>query len=137
MDAKTLGAIRPVAAVTGAVLIASLFFPWAEGAGSGQSVWDVEAGVGALALLAGLIGIAAAAMNGRVGVFRPDVSSSGAADLFGVGTSVAVGAFLLFGLPSGAGVGAGALLALGAAAVQAFACADWRVLRGAPAFPRV
>lgn len=137
MNAKTLGAIRPVAAATGTALVASIFLPWADRAGSGQSVWDLEPGLGVLGLLAGLIGIAAAATDGRIGIFRPDVSTSGAADLFGVASAIAVGAFLAFGIPSGAGPEIGAFVALAAATVQAFACADWRVLRGAPAFPRL
>jgi hypothetical protein len=137
VDAKTLGAIRPVAAAAGAALIASLFTPWAQQGGAGQSVWDLEAGVGVLVLLTGLVGIAAAATNGRIGVFRPDVSTGGAADLFGVVTAVVVGAFVAFGLPEGASAGIGAWVALAAAAAQAFACGDYRVLRGAPVFPRV
>lgn len=136
MDAKKLGAIRPVAGAAGAALIASLFMQWAQGPGAEYSVWDFEAGVGILTFCTGLIAITAAATDGRVGLFRPDVSMSGAADLFGVATALVVGALALFDLPSATDAGLGVFVALGAAVVVAGVCGDYRVLRGAPLFPR-
>jgi hypothetical protein len=132
MNAKELGAGRPVAAIGGAILIASLFLPWTSGSPS-ESVWGLNAGIAILALSAGVIALIAAATNGQVGLFRPDVSMSGGADLFNVATAVAVGAFLLFDL---ADPGVGAFVALVAATITACACADWRPLKGAPVFPR-
>jgi hypothetical protein len=133
MQGKPLGALRRVVAAAGVALIASVFLPWADGAGASSTGWDVAPGIAALCVLAGGAALLGAATNGQIGVFRPDVSSSAAADLLNVATTVAVGAFVLFDDASPA---AGAYLALASAAVAACASADWRVLRGAPLFPR-
>jgi hypothetical protein len=133
MNGKSLGASRGPVAVAGGALVVATFLPWAQTAGGGPSAWAVEPGLATLCVLAGLAALAGAATDGQVGVFRPDVSSSGAADLLNVATMVAVGAFVLFGATD---VGAGAYLALASAVVAAFASADWRVLSGAPLFPR-
>jgi peptidoglycan/LPS O-acetylase OafA/YrhL len=134
MSAKSLGKGRPVVAAGGLILMVSLFLPWSSGEAASETAWQVNAGVAVLALGAGVIALAAAATNGRMGLFRPDVSMSGGADLFCVATTIAVGAVVLFDL---ADPGPGAIVALLAAAVTACVCADWRPLKGAPLFPRV
>lgn len=136
MDRKKLGASRPLVGVAGAALIASVFLPWSEHGGTSASVWELWTGVGALALLTGGTALFAAATDGGIGFFRPDVSASGAADLLGVATTLAVAALTLFDVFEGASPGSGAYVALASAALTACLCADWRPLRGAPLFPR-
>lgn len=136
MELRSLGAMRPVVAVGGAALVASAFMTWAETAGRGESALSDQTGLAILALFTGAVALLAAATDGRIGLFRPDVSVGGAADVLSVATAAAIGAFLLAGLPEGAEASAGAFVAIIAATVTACACADWRVLRGAPVFPR-
>jgi hypothetical protein len=88
-------------------------------------------------LIAGVIAIAAMLTGGRIGLFRPDVSLNGATDILGVAASVMVVWFVAFDVPDGVGLEAGAYVALIGAVVQACAAADWSVLRGAAAFPRL
>ena len=129
MDRKALGPMRTVVGGAGLALVVAPFLPWADG----QSAWDLEPAIAVVCLLAGAAALAAAATDGQVGFFRPDVSSSGAADLLNVAAMAAVAVFVLF---DGAGPEAGAYLALASAAVAACGSADWRPLRGAPLFPR-
>lgn len=129
---------RLLTGAAGIALIASTFLPWATApGGADQTGWDLTAGVAALALIAGLIAVAAALTKGTVGLFRPDVSMRAAADLFGVATTLVVGAFLLFDLPDGADAGAGVVIALAGAIVAMAAAGDYRVFKGAPVFPRI
>jgi hypothetical protein len=125
--------IRGSALVAGAALIVAGFLPWANGV----SGWELTAGVAALTLVAGLAGMVVGATGGRIGVFRPDVSVRGAADLLGLASTLTVGCVLLFDLPDGTGAELGAYVALIAAAAIAVACGDYRVLRDAPVFPRI
>jgi dolichol kinase len=85
-----------------------------------------------LALFAGLVAIAAAVTGGRIGLFRPDVSFRGAADVLGVASSVVLACVVLFDL---ADVAYGAFVALVAAVAVMGLSGDYRVLRGAPSFP--
>lgn len=133
MQGKSLGALRGVVGAAGAVLVVSAFLPWVDAAGASASAWNAEPALAVLCVFAGIAALAGAATDGQVGIFRPDVSSSGAADLLNVATMLAVGAFVLFDDAAGE---TGAYLALASAVVAAFASADWRVLRGAPVFPR-
>lgn len=124
---------RGTVALGGACLIVSPFLAWA----GDTSGWDYSPAAGILALATGVIAVAAALTGGRIGLFRPDVSLVGAADMFSVTTSVVIGYLILFELPEGADAGAGILLALGSAVVVAAVTGDYSVLRGAPAFPRL
>jgi hypothetical protein len=133
MERKALGAMRVIVAAAGVALLVSVFLPWADVAEGGSSAWDLEPAIAVLCVLAGGAALLAAATDGQIGVFRPDVSSSAAADLLNVAATAAVAAFVLF---DDAGPAAGAYLALASAAVAACGSADWRVLRGAPVFPR-
>lgn len=136
MEFRSLGWSRPLVAAGGAALVASTFLPWVDQGGEASSAWDAEPGLALLVIGTGIVALIAAATDGRLGLFRPDVSIVGAADLFSVAATLVVATFVLAGLPSGADAGAGAFIAIGAAAVTACACADWRPLRGAPLFPR-
>jgi Na+/melibiose symporter-like transporter len=133
MERKALGAMRGIVAAAGAALIVSVFLPWADTTGESTTAWDLEPGIAVLCVLAGAAALVGAATNGQIGLFRPDVSSSAAADLLNVAATATVAAFVLFDPASPA---AGAYLALASAAVAACGSADWRVLRGAPLFPR-
>jgi hypothetical protein len=88
-------------------------------------------------LIVGLIAIAAAFMWGRFGLFRPDLSLNGAADLLGLVAIVLVAWLILFDFPSGASREAGVFLALIAALAIAGGAGDYSTLRGAPLFPRI
>jgi Na+/melibiose symporter-like transporter len=133
MERKALGAMRGIVAAAGVALIVSVFLPWADANGESATAWDLEPGIAVLCVLAGVAALVGAATDGQIGLFRPDVSSSAAADLLNVAATATVAAFVLFDAASPA---AGAYLALASAAVAACGSADWRVLRGAPLFPR-
>ena len=133
MERKSLGSLRGVVGAAGAALVVSVFLPWADADGGTASAWGAEPALAVLCVFAGIAALAGAATDGQIGIFRPDVSSSGAADLLNVATMLAVGAFVLFDDTAGE---AGGYLALASATVAAFASADWRVLSGAPLFPR-
>src|SRR5688500_13207406 len=136
MDARQ-SRIGPLIAGTGGVLlIVSLFLPWADVEGAGRNGWELWTMADVLFLIVGIVAIAAAITGGRVGVFRPDVSLIGATDLLGVVSTVLIGWLVLFDFPAGAGREAGVFLALVAAMVVAGGAGDYRVLRGAPVFPR-
>jgi hypothetical protein len=127
--------VRLGAGVAGVVLALSGFLPWSEAGGESTAGWDVASGPAALALLAGLVAVAAAATGGRIGFFRPDVSLRGAADLLGVASITVLACVVAFDLPGDPASGAFGALA-SAVGVMAFS-GDYRVLRGAPAFPRL
>ena len=129
MDRKALGPMRAVVGAAGLALIVAVFLPWSEG----ETAWALEPAIAMVCLLAGAAALVGAATNGQVGLFRPDVSSSAAADLLNVAATAAVVAFVLF---DDAAPEAGAYLALASAAVAACGSADWRPLKGAPLFPR-
>ena len=128
----TAGRIRVGVGVAGAALAVSGFLPWSDSGGAEAAGWDVASGPAALALLAGLVAAAAAVTGGEIGLFRPDVSLRGAADVLGVASSVVLACVVLFDLTAPA---YGAFVALGAAVVVMGLSGDYRVLRGAPAFP--
>ena len=128
---------RLVAGAGGTLLLASLFLPWAEIGGTDRTGWELWTMADVFLLVVALVAILAGVTGGRIGVFRPDVSLIGAADLLAVITTVLLGWLLLFDFPAGGGREFGAFLALAAAASIAGAVGDYRVLRGAPMFPRV
>ena len=119
------------------MLIASLFLPWAERGSVSQSGWELLTIGDVYLLIAALCAIAAAITGGRIGVFRPDVTLIGAADLLAVVATLLIGWLLIFDFPAGATRGIGPFLALIAAIAIAAGAGDYRPLRGAPWFPRV
>ncbi|MET0305393.1 MAG: hypothetical protein ABW196_04085 [Solirubrobacterales bacterium] len=126
-------------AITGAggvLLIASLFLPWAGGEAD-RTGFELLAMGDVFLLIVGLVAIGAALTWGRFGLFRPDMSLTGAADLLGVVATTAVAWLVLFAFPSGASREIGAYLALAAAIAIAGGAGDYSTLRGAPLFPRI
>ena len=134
MDSQTPVHQRLVVGVGGAMLIASLFLPWADVSGVRQDGWEFNAVATAYFLIGGLFGIATAITGGRYGVCRPDVSLIGATDMFNT-VAMLLFAWLILDFPDRATRLPGVFVALIAAAVTAFAVADYRPLRGAPWFP--
>jgi hypothetical protein len=126
-----------IAGAGGVVLIASLFLPWAERAGVSRSGWELWTMADVYFLIVGLVAIATALTRGRIGVFRPDVTLIGAADLLAIVATVLLLWLLVFDFPAGADRGIGAFLALLAAVTIAAGAGDYRPLRGAPWFPKV
>ena len=121
----------------GLLLIVSLFLPWAGVNGAHRTGFEVLKGLDVFLLIVGLIAIAAALTGGRYGVFRPDVSLNGAADLFGVVSTVLLVWLILLDPPSDGGRGIGIFLALVAAIAIACGVGDYSTLRGAPLFPHL
>jgi hypothetical protein len=125
--------LRLVIGGGGALLIGSLFMPWARG----RSGWELLTTADVFFLIVGIVALAAAITGGRFGLFRPDVSLNGAADLLAVVAIVLIAWFAIFDFPAGASRGAGVFAALGASMAISGAAGDYRVLRGASWFPRL
>jgi hypothetical protein len=125
--------LRLVIGGGGALLIGSLFMPWARG----RSGWELLPAADVFFLIVGIVALTAAISGGRFGLFRPDVSLNGAADLLSVVAIVLIAWFAIFDFPAGASRGAGVFVALAASMAIAGAAGDYRVLRGASWFPRL
>ena len=134
MDRRETG-IRIVLGLAGAALIVSAFLPWAQIDGSDVSGWNFASATAVVVSWTGLVSLAVAATGGWSGLFRPDVSLRGAADLFAVLSTIAVGCLILFDLSQDAEIAPGAVVALISAVAVAGVCGDYRVMRGAPLFP--
>lgn len=125
-----------IAGAGGALLIVSLFLPWADAGGSSRSGWELWTMADLLFLIAGSFAIGAAITGGRFGLFRPDLSLNGATDLLGVVSTLLIGWLVIFDFPAGASREIGVFLALAGAIVVAGGIGDYRVFSGAPLFPR-
>jgi hypothetical protein len=136
MAAKTPVYRRLIAGMGGAVLIASLFLPWAGVEGVQQTGWEFNTVAAVLFLVAGVFGIVTAITGGQYGVGRPDLSLIAATDLLNT-TSMLLLVWLIFDFPEHAARQPGVFCALISAATTAFAVADYRPLRGAPWFPLI
>ncbi len=117
---------RVLAAAGGALLIASLFMPWAESGGVSQTGWEAVSVWDVFVLATGVCGIVAAMTGGRFGFFRHDLSFNAMTDIFGVMLTVLLGWLLLFDFPDGANPEAGVYVALAGAAVVATGAGDFR-----------
>jgi hypothetical protein len=137
MESSNARAGQLIAGAGGVLLIVSLFLPWADKGGASSSGWELLTMADVFFLIAGLCAIAVAITGGRFGVFRPDVTLIGATDLLAVVATVLIGGLLIFDFPAGADREIGAFLALITAITIAGGVGDYRVLRGAPWFPRV
>lgn len=133
MAAKTPTHLRLIAGVCGALLIASLFLPWADAAGDRQSSWQFNTVLAVYLVIAGLFGIATAITGGQYGIGRADVSLIGATDLLNT-TAIVLLAWLIFDFPENATRQAGVYGALVLVTITGLAVADYRPLRGAPWF---
>ena len=127
---------RLIVGIGGALLIASLFLPWADAEGVHQTGWEFNTVAALYFLIGGVFGIATAITGGQYGVCRPDISLIGATDLLNT-TSMLLFAWLIFDFPEHATRQPGVFCALISAAATAFAVADYRPLRGAPWFPPI
>jgi hypothetical protein len=126
---------RILAGCGGALLIASLFLPWADGPGDiSRNGWELLRMSDVLLLIVGLHGIAAAITGGRFGYFRPDLSLNGATDILGVVAAVLLG-WLLFDFPSVASPQLGIYVALIADIAVACGTGDFRVKTFFPRIP--
>lgn len=128
---------QSIAGVGGVLLIISLFLPWAGSEGSDRSGFEVLTGADVFLLIVGLVAIATALTGGRYGVFRPDLSLNGAADLLGLISTILLVWLILFDFPSGVGREIGIFLALVATIAITCGVGDYSTLRGAPLFPRL
>ncbi len=127
---------RLLAGGGGALLIASLFLPWADSPdGVSRNGWELLTMSDVFFLIAGLFGIAAAITGGRFGFFRPDVSLNGATDILGLIAAILLGWLILFDFPSGAGREAGVYLALIAGIAITCGAGDFRVRSFFPRMP--
>ncbi|HEX7321765.1 MAG TPA: hypothetical protein VF299_02350 [Mycobacterium sp.] len=125
---------RSVDGVGGALMIVALFLPWTDARATGWDLWRVTF---PLCVTVAVCALATAITGGKFGLMRPDVSIIGAADVFGVITTVTLALLLAYDCPEHACRQPGLILALISAAVVACASADYRPLRGAPWFARV
>ena len=136
MTSKESGLGQLVCGAGGALLIVSLFLPWAGGAAADLSGWEMWTMADVFLLIVGLAAIGMALTGGRFGLFRPDVSLRGAADLLGVVATVLLTWLIVFDFPEGAGREIGVFLALIGAMAVACGAGDYATLRGAPLFPK-
>lgn len=120
----------------GALLIVSLFLPWAGGTAADLSGWELWTMADAFLLIVALFAIGMALTGGRFGLFRPDLSLRGAADLLGVVATVMLTWIVIFDFPQGASRETGVFLALIGAMAVAGGAGDYATLRGAPLFPK-
>jgi len=125
---------RLIVGVGGASLIVTLFLPWAQVDGVTQNGWQFNAVATLYFLIAGVMGLLTALTGGQFGLCRPDVSTIGVTDALNTVAMVLFG-WLIVDFPPDAVRRPGVFCALAAAAVTAFAVADYGPLRGAPWFP--
>jgi len=137
MTEKTLNPGQLITGAGGVLLIVSLFLPWAGAGGTSRTGFELLTVGDVLLVIVGLVAIAAALTWGRYGLFRPDLSLSGAADLLGLVATILLTWLILFDFPPGAGREVGVFLALVATIAIAGGVGDYSTLRGAPLFPRV
>lgn len=137
MTEKKPGPGQLITGAGGVLLIVSLLLPWAETGGTSRTGFELLTIGDVFLLIVGLVAIAAALTWGRYGLFRPDLSLNGAADLLGVVATILLAWLILFDFPSGANREVGVFLALIAATAIAGGVRDYSTLRGAPLFPRI
>lgn len=121
----------------GVLLIVSLFLPWVGAGEMHRAGFELLTIGDVFLLIVGLVAIAAALTWGRYGLFRPDLSMNGAADLLGLVATILLAWLILFDFPSGASREVGVFLALVGAIAIAGGAGDYSTLRGAPLFPRI
>jgi hypothetical protein len=137
MDEKKPRLGQLITGTGGVLLITSLFLPWAGTAGRSQTGFELLTIGDVFLLIVGLVAIAAALTWGRYGLFRPDLSLNGAADLLGVVATALLAWLILFDFPSRSSQEGGVFLALAASIAIAGGVGDYSTLRGAPLFPRI
>ena len=136
MTSTKYGLGQLICGTGGALLIVYLFLPWARAEDVNLSGWELWTMADVFLLIVGLFAIGMALTGGRFGVFRPDVSLRGAADLLGLVATVLLAWLLIFDFPEGASREIGVFLALIGAMAVAGGAGDYATLRGAPLFPK-
>ena len=136
MSSTKYGLGQLICGTGGALLIVSLFLPWAGAADVDLSGWELWTMADVFLLIVGLVAIGTALTGGRFGLFRPDLSLSGAADLLGVVATALLAWLVIFDFPKSASREIGVFLALIGAMAVACGAGDYATLRGAPLFPR-
>jgi len=136
MTSTKYGLGQLICGMGGAVLIVSLFLPWAGAADADLSGWELWTMADVFLLIVGLAAIGTALTGGRFGLFRPDLSLSGAADLLGVVATILLAWLVIFDFPEGTSREIGVFLALIGAMAVAGGAGDYATLRGAPLFPK-
>jgi len=121
-----------IAGAGGALLIASLFLPWADIEGVNRSGWELWTMADVFLLIVGVTALGAAVTGGRIGLFRPDLSLNGATDLLGVVATILLTWLTFFDFPQGASRETGVFVALIAAIAIMGGAGDYRALRGGP-----
>jgi hypothetical protein len=122
-----------IAGAGGALLIVSLFMPWADVGGVTRSGWELLTMADVYLLIAGSAAIAAALTGGRIALFRPDLTLNSATDMLGVVATVLLSWLVFFDFPEGAGREVGVFAALAAAVTVMCGAGDYTVLRrGSP-----
>src|SRR5688572_30793690 len=91
-----------IAGAGGVLLIISLFLPWADAQGTSRNGWELWTMADVFLLIAATMAIVALVTGGRIGLFRPDLSVNGAADLLGVVSTVLLTWLVFFDFPPGA-----------------------------------
>jgi hypothetical protein len=137
MIEKKPGPGQLITGAGGVLLIVSLFLPWAGAGNTDRTGFELLTIGDVLLPIVGLVAIVAALTWGRYGLFRPDLSMSGAADLLGLVATILLAWLILFDFPAGASREIGVFLALVAAIAIAGGAGDYSTLRGAPLFPRI
>lgn len=132
-----LGPGQLITGAGGVLLIVSLFLPWAGAGGTSQTGFELLTVGDVFLLIVGLVAIATALTWKRYGLFRPDLSMNGAADLLGVVATILLAWLIIFDFPPGASREVGVFLALVATIAIAGGVGDYSTLRGAPLFPRI
>ena len=135
MAATTPTHLRLIAGAGGALLITSLFLPWADAAGAQQSGWQLNTVLAVYLVIVGMFGIATAITGGQYGIGRADVTLIGATDLLNT-TAIVLLAWLILDFPEHATRQAGVYGAL-VVTITGLAVADYRPLLGAPWFAPV
>ena len=73
-----------IAGAGGALLIISLFLPWADARAPSRNGWELWTMADVFLLIAATMALVALVTGGRMNLFRPDMSVNAAADLLGV-----------------------------------------------------
>jgi hypothetical protein len=136
MTSTKYGLGQLICGTGGALLIVSLFLPWAGAAEVDLSGWELWTMADVFLLIVGLAAIGTALTGGRFGLFRPDLSLSGAADLLGLVATVLLAWLVIFDFHEGTSREIGVFLALIGAMAVAGGAGDYATLRGAPLFPK-
>src|SRR4051794_17503007 len=107
MDTSDRQRERLIIGAGGVAMLVSLFLPWAEAGSASETGWEFSTTSDIFFAITGVVAICAALSGGRVGLFRPDVSFNGAADMLSVVATVLLVWLVVFDWPEGASRGAG------------------------------